>query len=171
MKGQSSTEQLITYGWAGMIMIVVIGVLLYFGVFSGLNNVPERCLFQNGFFCESHRIYSNAGQLTVNFEAKNKFPKKVIITGILCSAEPADPSLGYPARGFVNIAPGDEVYPESDFSYSTICYSEIGSTEAEIENFEGLIYLRYEEAADSGFGTLISSRMKIANIGGKVNPN
>ena len=42
-RGQAAMEFLMTYGWAILAAIIVIGVLAYFGVFSPSKLVPEVC--------------------------------------------------------------------------------------------------------------------------------
>ena len=170
LKGQSLTEQMITYGWAMMILIVVIGVLVYFGVFNFSSSIPERCVFQNGFFCKGSRLYVESdGSLTVNFTITNKFSRPVNITGLLCSAESTNPAKGYPERGLV--VPGAEIkiLPEGSKSLALRCYKKDSGYRASTgESYEGLVYVKYTEE-QAGFGGLTGEHMKIANIGGKVN--
>jgi hypothetical protein len=171
-RGQSATEQLITYGWAGMIIVVVAGVLLYLGVFNSAGYVQERCVFQNGFFCVGHRIYTDTGGNTyVNFEIQNKFPKKVSITSFLCSAEPANPATGYPNRPFTLYAA--TLYPEGTSKipdFTLRCYGKDGGlTSTKGSSYEGLVYVNYTEIG-GGFGALDpGSRIKMANIAGRIN--
>ncbi len=172
LKGQSATEQMITYGWAGMILIVVVGVLLYFGVFNFSNSIPERCVFQNGFFCKNSRIFAETnGNLTVKFGVVNNFPREVKITGVLCSAEPTNPAKGYPDRGLLDFS--GCVLPQGMQNLNLTCYKKDGSIRASPgESYEGLIYIRYHETIGACTGSidpLAGDHLKIANIGGKVN--
>lgn len=172
MKGQSATEQLITYGWAAMILVVIIGVLFYMGVINFSGSEPERCLFQSGFLCTNHRLYSSGGQVTVNVQIANKLSKRVNVTGIMCSNEPADPATGYPNRAF---SPGStrSILPEDSYTFTLTCYDEQGSSlSASKGTYKGVIYMKYHEE-DSGFGgnlggALVGDHMKVANIGGKI---
>ncbi|MBI3036442.1 hypothetical protein HYY73_01620 [Candidatus Woesearchaeota archaeon] len=43
MKGQAAMEFLMTYGWAILVVLVVIGALSYFGVLSPSTLLPEKC--------------------------------------------------------------------------------------------------------------------------------
>lgn len=47
-KGQSALEFLMTYGWAFLVALVVIGGLAYFGVLDPLSWLPSRCKFGAG---------------------------------------------------------------------------------------------------------------------------
>jgi hypothetical protein len=45
-RGQAAMEFLMTYGWAILLVILVIGALAYFGVMRSQNVLPERTVFQ-----------------------------------------------------------------------------------------------------------------------------
>ena len=44
-KAQAAMEFLMTYGWAILVVLVVIGALAYFGVLSPKKLLPDKCLF------------------------------------------------------------------------------------------------------------------------------
>ncbi|MBD3313845.1 hypothetical protein GF345_05365, partial [Candidatus Woesearchaeota archaeon] len=47
-KAQAAMEFLMTYGWAILVVLVVIGALAYFGVLSPQRLLPDKCLFGPG---------------------------------------------------------------------------------------------------------------------------
>ena len=47
-KAQAAMEFLMTYGWAILVVLVVIGALAYFGVLSPKKLLPDKCLFGPG---------------------------------------------------------------------------------------------------------------------------
>ncbi len=51
-KGQAAMEFLMTYGWAIMVVLVVIGALGYFGVLNPSRFIPEKCDISIGFSCQ-----------------------------------------------------------------------------------------------------------------------
>lgn len=51
-KGQAAFEFLITYGWAFLLLLVVIGTFVYFGVLDPSRVLPDRCVFDTPFACE-----------------------------------------------------------------------------------------------------------------------
>ena len=53
-KGQAALEFLTTYGWAFLVILVMIGALAYFGVLNPERFVPETCTFGSAFACEDH---------------------------------------------------------------------------------------------------------------------
>ena len=58
-KAQSAMEYLMTYGWAILIIAVVLGALFSLGVFSGSNLLGSACIASSGYFCQNP-IYSHS---------------------------------------------------------------------------------------------------------------
>jgi len=83
VRAQAAMEFLMTYGWAVLIMLVVIAVLFYLGVFGQSTQVPKSCTFPAGFTCaeffmdETGMLQLDLGQAT---------GKQITVTGIGCSA-------------------------------------------------------------------------------------
>jgi hypothetical protein len=53
-KGQAALEFLLTYSWAILVVIVIIGALAYFGVLNPENFIPEMCTFAAGLSCTDY---------------------------------------------------------------------------------------------------------------------
>ena len=51
-KGQAALEFLTTYGWAFLVILVMIGALAYFGVLDPSNFVADRCVMGSPLSCE-----------------------------------------------------------------------------------------------------------------------
>lgn len=64
MKGQAAMEYLMTYGWALIILVVVIGVLFSMGVFNPQNYMSEECSFQPSLPCKGATL-TKSGTLKV----------------------------------------------------------------------------------------------------------
>ena len=64
-RSQASMEFLMTYGWAIMGVIIIIGALSYFGVFNTKMFVPKQCEFGNGFYCSGSRLTNTEAIMTV----------------------------------------------------------------------------------------------------------
>ena len=47
-KGQAALEFLTTYGWAFLVVLVMIGALAYFGVLNPSRLLPDKCVFGAG---------------------------------------------------------------------------------------------------------------------------
>jgi len=55
-RGQAALEFLTTYGWAFMVILVMIGALAYFGILSPTRLVPDSCSTTAGFTCTDFKI-------------------------------------------------------------------------------------------------------------------
>jgi len=58
-KAQAAMEFLMTYGWAILVVLVVIGALAYFGVLSPATLLPEKCSFPVSVNCVDHSVESD----------------------------------------------------------------------------------------------------------------
>jgi len=74
-KGQAAMEFLMTYGWAILVVLVVIGALAYFGVLSPTALLPEKCFLPIGLNCEQHRLTTS----NANFEVRNGMGDRITI--------------------------------------------------------------------------------------------
>lgn len=66
-KGQAAMEFLMTYGWAILAAVIVIGVLAYFGVFSPSSYVPNQCILSAPLGCNA----GTADAAGINLEIRN----------------------------------------------------------------------------------------------------
>lgn len=64
MRGQAAMEYLMTYGWALIVLTVVLGVLFSMGVFNPQNYMSEECSFQPSLPCRGTFLTSE-GELTI----------------------------------------------------------------------------------------------------------
>jgi hypothetical protein len=66
-------EFLMTYGWAILVVLVVIGALAYFGILKPETSLPDRCELQQGFYCKDFRILDAAAADvdTISFTFQN----------------------------------------------------------------------------------------------------
>lgn len=66
-KGQAAMEFIMTYGWAVLVVLVVIGALVYFGVLSPERLLPERCTFPAELGCVGKpRVDPTVGNITIS---------------------------------------------------------------------------------------------------------
>ena len=70
-KAQSAMEYLMTYGWAILIIAVVLGALFSLGVFSGSSLLGTSCVASSGYLCSglvynhtNNQITATIGQST-----------------------------------------------------------------------------------------------------------
>jgi len=64
-KAQAAMEFLMTYGWAILVVLVVIGALAYFGVLSPAKLLPDRCTLPPGISCDDYSITSGAAAASI----------------------------------------------------------------------------------------------------------
>ena len=64
-KAQAALEFLTTYGWAFIVILVMIGALAYFGVLNPSKVTPNRCIVEAGFECREYRITQNDVNIVV----------------------------------------------------------------------------------------------------------
>jgi len=80
-KGQAALEFLMTYGWAILAAIVVIGVLAYFGVFSPGRYAPQACAVTAPFYCNA----ANAKTTGLTLEFKNQGGETFTVSNVTVS--------------------------------------------------------------------------------------
>ena len=99
-KAQAAMEFLMTYGWAILVVLIVIGALAYFGVLSPSTLLPEKCTFPVSLTCTDHQVLP--GSITLILQ--NGAGRDILITRISASSEalglgavlpvPPPPNLG-----------------------------------------------------------------------------
>ncbi len=65
MRMQSAMEYLMTYGWAILIIAVVLGALFSLGVFSKASLLGTSCVAGSGFYCANPVLTSSTDTLSV----------------------------------------------------------------------------------------------------------
>lgn len=64
---QGAMEYMMTYGWAILIIVIVLVGIVSLGIFNGSNDAPQACTTESGYAC-SQVIYSHAtGTVTFSF--------------------------------------------------------------------------------------------------------
>ena len=98
-KSQAALEFLTTYGWAFLIILVMISALAYFGILRPSRMLPERCTFSSEFECTDFDIvYDSTGGTDgtlgqVKFQLKNNVGFDILIppNGVKLSTDSVDP--------------------------------------------------------------------------------
>ena len=83
-QGQAALEFLTTYGWAFLVILVMIGALAYFGVLDPSNFVADRCVMGNPLSCEGQNyVITNDGTaVTTSLQVRNAFNMPLTITNV-----------------------------------------------------------------------------------------
>jgi len=82
-KSQAALEFLTTYGWAFLVILIMIGTLAYFGILNPSKLLPNRCNFGSEFQCLDYQIGSSGFKLRI----KNGVGEPIDVTAITLSAE------------------------------------------------------------------------------------
>ncbi|MDE1768908.1 MAG: hypothetical protein KGH62_06120, partial [Candidatus Micrarchaeota archaeon] len=86
---QSAMEYLMTYGWAILVIAVVIGALYQLGVFNSGTLGGSSCLATSGFLCQNP-IINTSGYLGVTFGQIGT--SSITITAVACTSNTTTPS-------------------------------------------------------------------------------
>ncbi len=95
-KAQAAMEFLMTYGWAILVVLVVIGALAYFGVLSPSTLLPEKCTFPVSVNCVDHSVSPTA----VTVVLLNGAGRDIIVRHVNASSDAISPGpCSYAAPG------------------------------------------------------------------------
>lgn len=96
-KGQAAMEYLMTYGWAILVIVIVLAILAFF--LPQLVRTPESCIFsQPGFSCQEKKPVivadANNNNVGITFQLNNQQGQEVNVRYIICTtAAPGDITL------------------------------------------------------------------------------
>ena len=82
-RGQAALEFLMTYGWAILVVLVVIGALAYFGVLNPSILLPAKCTIGPGLNCKDFLVSSDsdgAGNSMIRFNFENGLGADIVLT-------------------------------------------------------------------------------------------
>lgn len=78
-KSQAALEFLTTYGWAFLVILIMIGTLAYFGILSPSKLLPNRCNFGSEFQCLDYQIKITGGN-DFRLRLKNNVGEPIDVT-------------------------------------------------------------------------------------------
>jgi hypothetical protein len=144
MKGQTAVEYLMTYGWAILIILIVAGVLAYYGIFapSGFLGPTARGFGQVQVL--SPWSLATTGTLTINVE--NRVGGTINVTTLNLTTD----SVTYSPSGFtpVQITSGQQKTVSAFFSSLPV------KNTGESYSVTITIYYNYSDQTFSSTGTL-----------------
>jgi len=71
-KGQAAAEYLVTYGWALLLLVAVIAIIVSTGVFNPSYFISEECVLQPDIACTSHQLYPSGGETVMKILVENR---------------------------------------------------------------------------------------------------
>jgi len=119
-RAQSAMEYLMTYGWAILIIAVVLGALFSLGLFSGSTLLGTSCVATPGWLCSSPILSHTTGQLSFTLGQNNGY--QIANLTIACAA--ASNTLGLP----VATTPNNIATYNGFYAVNAIGYAGVGST-------------------------------------------
>ncbi len=78
-KAQGALEFLMTYGWAFLVILIMIGALAYFGVLNPTKFLPERCTFSSQFLCKDYIISTDGTIANVTVKLQNNVGQAIFM--------------------------------------------------------------------------------------------
>jgi hypothetical protein len=92
MKGQAMIEFLMTYGWAILALVIVLGLILSTGIASPNYLVAEECNFGTNIPC-TFALFNEGGTTKLSLGLFNGFPYKIRIKTITIRTEDGSESF------------------------------------------------------------------------------
>ena len=130
-------EYLMTYGWAILVIAVILAALYQLGVFSGTNFITTSCIAESGFVC-AQPVMNTSGY--VQFYLGQISNGTMTVVGVGCTNNTQQPS------SFTSTSTG--LTPEQKAQVVTKCPGlapgKIGSP------FRGYVWIKYNFGAQSG---------------------
>jgi hypothetical protein len=134
-------EYLMTYGWAILVIAVVLGALFQLGVFSSATFGPQGCIGQPDFSCTSATMNA-LGYLTVDVGSA----VNITVTGVSCTSTNVAPSSFLTPATTPVMTQGQTA--TVSFSCSLPTNGVIGTP------FSGYLWLQYDYAGQTGLVSL-----------------
>ena len=139
---QSAMEYLMTYGWAILVIAVVLGVLFQLGIFSSSSFSSTACISATGYLCQNPSLSSN-GLLTVQI---GEVGGTITVTGLGCSNTTTPSSYFSPTN--MQLSSGGT---SSAAFYCPLSTNTIGTS------FSGTLWIQYGSGTQTGLTAQIGT--------------
>ncbi len=138
LRGQAAMEYLMTYGWALLVIVLVLGALIYLGVLNPGSRLQDTCNLPIGFKCDVSGLAGTAGKL--NLTITNQQAITLSDVAIACKVG-SNIQASDVLPGTASLAPGSSQSFECDL---------VGFTGKQIgEVASGEVMLKYKDAQGS----------------------
>ena len=106
-RGQAALEFLSTYGFAFLIILVMIGALSYFGVLNPTNLLPDRCTTPPEIGCQEFRVSeSGNGNLTLQIAFQNNIGSTTTFDELTVSSNYGSATCDYDGDSTIQVRNG-----------------------------------------------------------------
>lgn len=92
IKAQAALEFLTTYGWAFLVILIMISALAYFGILNPSTILPDRCTFGAEIGCQDHMLTGGATG-TIKLKLKNNVGETIMVSGNMVASTEKTTSL------------------------------------------------------------------------------
>ncbi|MFA6036009.1 MAG: hypothetical protein WC759_03555 [Candidatus Micrarchaeia archaeon] len=171
-RGQAALEFLSSYGWAILVIAIVLVALAWLGIFNVANKTPDRCTMQGGLECNS-AVLRTGLQLT-EFKVTNRLTQPIYVCGLKCTNNPdkAVVPISSCAGTGAKIASGEKVDVIGQLPSALTCTDYFaGSTSSGRysvgDTYSGRIEMYYSNDFDANGG---NARISYGDIALKVQP-
>ena len=150
-RAQSAMEYLMTYGWAILIIAVVLGALFSLGVFSSSSLLGTSCIASSGYYCANPVLSHSTQDLSATLGQSTGATYGNVIFYLVTSGSTYNPGSdpSYNLNG--NLQSGQT---------TSVTFSTLGSTYSTIGTaFTGYLYVNYSTSGSSS-----SPRNAVAQI-------
>ena len=151
LKSQSAMEYLMTYGWAILIVAVVLAALYQLGFFSGTNFITTSCIAESGFTCQKP-VMNVTGYVQVDIGQISN--GTMTVTGYACTNNTQSPSSFNTYSGTLSLTSGQT---QQAVVKCPGVGGQIGSA------FRGYIWIQYTLAGQSGLVAQIAVLSAVAS--------
>jgi len=138
-RAQSALEFLMSYGWAIIIVVIVIAALSYTGVLNPEMTISNRCTLESGFYCDDVKVDSDLRIVylkVTNSQGRGIMINDVNVTGgsfgnNRCSLRPdtvLPPGIVNPLSGSFNGNPGLRLTKDETVNLPVRCYDALTPT-------------------------------------------
>jgi len=144
-KLQSAMEYLMTYGWAILVIAIVLVALYALGVFNGSAFLHPSCIAASGYICTNQTALPNgANNILVGFSFGQNGGSTVYnaIIGVAPQASGSSPA-GFPSQITQNAIGGPLNAGNIQQVYLSLPASEFSSGNAIGSQFSGYVWLNY----------------------------
>jgi hypothetical protein len=149
-KAQSALEYLTTYGWAIIIISVVIAALFSLGLFNPGSLVNTSCIFPADFTCLSAVLTGSNGTLMVNIQ--QALPYNINVTAWGCNNQGT-------LTNMVKASPQNSLIIGANQTFSMTCYSNSSALDIQPgQIYSGYVLLNYTNL-QTGFPHTVQGKL------------
>lgn len=141
-RAQAAMEYLMTYGWAILFVVIVLGVLVYLQVFNPQSRLQDQCSLPIGWQCTVASL-STQGTLTLKITNQQAIPIKAVISCRSGTGTPISDGLFEGNMNFVQLSPGQQ----ASFTCKLADFTnrQIGDPAS------GQVFLKYDDGSGAGY--------------------